>query len=198
VIAHLRGQILSKSPNAVVIDCNGVGYELAISVATYTELRDLGSEARLHVHTHVREDALQLFGFHEVGEKRLFEKLLTISGIGPKLAITVLSGISAERLVGAIRSADHATLTKIPGIGKKTAERVVLELKDKLDDMAGYTPAVDAPPSLGAIAEDVLSALLNLGYPRPIAQKAVESASKEGSVANDFERLFRAAMNTVR
>jgi Holliday junction DNA helicase RuvA len=198
VIAHLRGQILSKSPNAVVIDCNGVGYELAISVATYTELRDLGAEARLHVHTHVREDALQLFGFHEVAEKRLFEKLLTISGIGPKLAITVLSGISAERLVGAIRGGDHATLTKIPGIGKKTAERVVLELKDKLDDMAGYTPASDAPPSLGAIAEDVLSALLNLGYPRPIAQKAVESAQKDPAVANDFERLFRAAMNTVR
>ena len=97
----------------------------------------MGSEARLHVHTHVREDALQLFGFHEVTEKLLFEKLLTISGIGPKLAITVLSGIAAERLVGAIRGGDHATLTKIPGIGKKTAERVVLELKDKLDDMAG-------------------------------------------------------------
>jgi Holliday junction DNA helicase RuvA len=114
------------------------------------------------------------------------------------MAITVLSGISAERLVGAIRGGDHATLTKIPGIGKKTAERVVLELKDKLDDMAGYSPAPDAPPSLGAIAEDVLSALVNLGYPRPIAQKAVESASKDSSVANDFERLFRAAMNTVR
>ena len=126
MIAHLRGQILSKSPNAVVIDCNGVGYELAISVATFSDLGKEGSEAKLHVHTHVREDALSLFGFSEVAEKRLFEKLLTISGIGPKLAITVLSGISAERLVGAIRGGDHATLTKIPGIGKKTAERVVL------------------------------------------------------------------------
>jgi Holliday junction DNA helicase RuvA len=198
VIAHLRGQILTKTPNAVVLDCNGVGYELAISVATYTELGTEGAEARLHVHTHVREDAFQLFGFHEAAEKRLFEKLLTISGIGPKLAITVLSGISAERLVGAIRSGDHATLTKIPGIGKKTAERVVLELKDKLDDMAGYTPATDAKSSLGAVAEDVLSALVNLGYPRPIAQKAVESAAKDATVAGDFERLFRAAMNAVR
>ncbi len=198
MIAHLRGQILSKSPNAVVVECSGVGYELAISVATYTELGNEGAEARLHVHTHVREDALLLFGFAEVAEKRLFEKLLTISGIGPKLAITVLSGISAERLVGAIRGGDHATLTKIPGIGKKTAERVVLELKDKLDDMAGYAPAADAKPSLGAVAEDVLSALVNLGYPRPVAQKAVETATKDATAAGDFERLFRAAMSAVR
>lgn len=198
MIAHLRGQILSKSPNAVVIDCNGVGYELAISVATFTELKGEGSEARLHVYTHVREDALALFGFAELAEKRLFEKLLTISGIGPKLAITVLSGISAERLVGAIRAGDHATLTKIPGIGKKTAERVVLELKDKLDDMTGFVPAAAAAPSLGAVADDVLSALVNLGYARPAAQKAVESAAKDAAVAGDFEKLFRAAMGAVR
>jgi len=199
VIAHIRGQILSKSPNTVVVDCHGVGYELAISITTYTELGDLGSEAKLHVHTHVREDALALFGFAEIAEKRLFEKLLTISGIGPKLAITVLSGISAERLVGAIRAGDHATLTKIPGIGKKTAERVVLELKDKLEDMVGMVPgsaSITAP--LGAIEEDVLSALINLGYPRPAAQKAVETAARDASVSGDFEKLFRAAMNVVR
>ena len=182
----------------MVLECGGVGYELAISVATYTELAETGSEARLHVHTHVREDALLLFGFAELAEKRLFEKLLTISGIGPKLAITVLSGISAERLVGAIRGGDHATLTKIPGIGKKTAERVVLELKDKLDDMAGYTPAADAPVSLGAVADDVLSALVNLGYPRPMALKAVQSAAKDAAAAADFELLFRASMGAVR
>lgn len=200
MIAHLRGQILTKTPNAVLIDCNGVGYELAISVATYTELGEPGTEARIHVHTHVREDALQLFGFAQLPEKRLFERLLTISGIGPKLAITVLSGISAERLVGAIRSADHATLTKIPGIGKKTAERVVLELKDKLDDMAGFTTTEGTPTpiSLGTVAEDVLSALINLGYPRPIAQKAVETASKDPAARIDFERLFRASMAAVR
>jgi len=198
VIAHLRGQILSKSPNAVVIDCNGVGYELAISVATFSDLGKEGSEAKLHVHTHVREDALSLFGFSEFAEKRLFEKLLTISGIGPKLAITVLSGISAERLVGAIRGGDHATLTKIPGIGKKTAERVVLELKDKLDDMVGFVAESGAPPSLGGIADDVLSALVNLGFPRPAAQKAVETAAKDTSMAGDFETLFRSAMANVR
>ncbi len=200
MIAHIRGQILSKAPNAVVLDCGGVGYELAISVATYTELRDIGAEDRLHVHTHVREDALQLFGFAEPAEKRLFEKLLTISGIGPKLAITVLSGISAERLVGAIRGGDHATLTKIPGIGKKTAERVVLELKDKLDDMAGVamTSAGEVVVSLGVVADDVLSALVNLGYPRAAAQKAVETAAKDKEVSGDFERLFRAAMGAVR
>ena len=198
MIAHLRGLLLSKSPNAVVIDCNGVGYELAISIATFTELGAEGSEAKLHVHTHVREDALALFGFAELTEKRLFEKLLTISGIGPKLAITVLSGISSERLVGAIRAGDHATLTKIPGIGKKTAERVVLELKDKLDNMVGSTPETGAKPSLGAVADDVLSALVNLGYPRPVAQKAVETAAKDAAVASDFEQLFRAAMSAVR
>jgi len=176
-----------------------VGYELWISVTTFTELGEVGAEVRLHVHTHVREDALQLFGFHEVTEKLLFEKLLTISGIGPKLAITVLSGIAADRLVAAIRGGDHGTLTKIPGIGKKTAERVVLELKDKLEGLAGTAPAsASATPSLGATAEDVLSALVNLGYPRPIAQKAVESAAKDPAVSGDFEKLFRAAMAAVR
>ena len=199
MIAHIRGKLLYKIPNYVVIDCAGIGYELNISVSTYTELRDVGAEAVLHVHTHVREDALQLYGFYEVTEKLLFEKLLTISGIGPKLAITVLSGISADRLVGAIRGGDHATLTKIPGIGKKTAERVVLELKDKLDGLAATgTPGVDAPVSLGAVADDVLSALVNLGYPRVAAQKAVESAAKDASVSGDFERLFRASMSAVR
>ncbi len=198
MIAHLRGLILSKSPSSVVLDCNGVGYELAISVTTFTDLANEGAEAKLHVHTHVREDALALFGFSELTEKRLFEKLLTISGIGPKLALTVLSGISAERLVGTIRAADHATLTKIPGIGKKTAERVVLELKDKLDDMTGVAPQHAAAPSLGAVADDVLSALVNLGYPRPVAQKAVEAAAKDGAVAGEFEKLFRASMSAVR
>jgi Holliday junction DNA helicase RuvA len=197
VIAHLRGRVLTKTPNAVIVDCGGVGYDVAISVATFAALPADGADCALHIHTHVREDALLLFGFAEPAEKRLFEKLLTISGIGPKLAITVLSGISAERLVGAIRAADHATLTKIPGIGKKTAERVVLELKDKLDDMAGIAPA-NATPSLGGTADDVLSALVNLGYPRPVAQKAVETAAKDTSISGDFEALFRAAMASVK
>ncbi|HTH54004.1 MAG TPA: Holliday junction branch migration protein RuvA [Edaphobacter sp.] len=198
MIAHLHGRLLSKSPNQAIIDCSGVGYDVAISVATFSELPAEGADARLFIHTHVREDQIALFGFADTQEKKLFEKLLTISGIGPKLAITVLSGISSDRLVAAIRGADHATLTKIPGIGKKTAERVVLELKDKLDDMA-LPAAASSGPHHGPIGDDALSALVNLGYPRPIAQKAIETAiEKNSTAAEDFETLFRAAMAAIR
>jgi holliday junction DNA helicase RuvA len=198
MIAHLRGRLLSKAPNQVIVDCNGVGYDVAISVSTFSELPNEGAEAALHIHTHVREDQIALFGFAEMQEKRLFERLLTISGIGPKLAITVLSGISPERLVTAIRGSDHATLTKIPGIGKKTAERVVLELKDKLEDMA-VPVAAGAGGHYTPVGEDALSALVNLGYPRPVAQKAIETAiEKSPDAAGDFETLFRAAMAAIR
>jgi holliday junction DNA helicase RuvA len=198
MIVHLRGRLLSKSPNEAVVECAGVGYGATISVATFTSFPAEGAETSLHIYTHVREDQLALFGFADTQEKRLFEKLLTISGIGPKLAITVLSGIAADRLVTAIRSGDHATLTRIPGIGKKTAERVVLELKDKLDDMA--VPVADASGvHHGPAGDDVLSALVNLGYPRPIAQKAIETAvGKDAAAAQDFETLFRAAMAAIR
>ena len=195
MIAHLRGRVLFKQPNQVVLDVAGVGYDVAISVTTFTALPAEGTEAALFIHTHVREEAIALFGFHEPAEKRLFEKLLAVSGIGPKLAITVLSGLPSERLVAAIRGQDHATLTRIPGIGKKTAERVVLELKDKLDDMAS-APVIAAA---GPAGEDVLSALVNLGYARPIAQKAVEKAvERDAEAAKSFEKLFRAALATVR
>lgn len=201
MIAFLRGRLLSKSPNQAIVECGGVGYDTTISVATFTSLPPEGAEARLHIYTHVREDQIALFAFAEPQEKRIFEKLLTISGIGPKLAITVLSGIDTDRLVTAIRGGDHATLTRIPGIGKKTAERVVLELKDKLDDMA-VAPA--AASSMGTAADDVLSALMNLGYARPVAQKAVEAAWKQarengaGAKGTSFEQLFRAAMDAIR
>jgi Holliday junction DNA helicase RuvA len=199
MIAHLRGRLLAKSPNQAIVDCNGVGYDVIISVATFSELPAEGAEAQLFIHTHVREDQIALFGFADTQEKRLFERLLTISGIGPKLAITVLSGISSERLVTAIRGGDHATLTKIPGIGKKTAERVVLELKDKLDDLAVPTLESSTGPHHGPIGDDALSALVNLGYPRPIAQKAIETAiQKSPAAAEDFETLFRAAMAAIR
>jgi Holliday junction DNA helicase RuvA len=197
MIAFLRGRLFSKSPNQAIVECAGVGYDATISVTTFTALPPEGAEARLYIYTHVREDALALFGFAEPQEKRLFEKLLTISGIGPKLAITVLSGIDAGRLVTAIRAGDHATLTRVPGIGKKTAERVVLELRDKLDDMA----AASAPATAhyGPAGDDALSALVNLGYARPIAQKAIESAiAKNPTTADDFESLFRAAMAAIR
>ena len=198
MIAHLRGRLFSKTPNQAILDCGGVGYDITISVATFSALPAEGAEASLHIHTHVREDQLALFGFAERDEKRLFEKLLTISGIGPKLAITVLSGISSDRLVAAIRSGDHGTLTRIPGIGKKTAERVVLELKDKLEEFALPTSQASARPS-GAATEDVLSALTNLGYQKPAAEKAMEAAlKKEPNIADDFEQLFRATLAAIR
>jgi Holliday junction DNA helicase RuvA len=197
MIAHLRGLLLIKSPNRAIVECAGVGYEVAISVATFSALPSEGSEARLHIFTRVAEDALALYGFAELAEKRLFEKLLTISGIGPKLAITVLSGIDASRLVTAIRNSDHASLVRIPGIGKKTAERVVLELKDKLDDLA--TEPVRTSPTYGAAGDDALSALVNLGYARPIAQKAIETAiQRDPETKASFETLFRAAMANIR
>jgi Holliday junction DNA helicase RuvA len=197
MIAFLRGRLLSKTPNRAIVECGGVGYDATISVATFTSLPPEGAEARLHIYTHVREDQIALFGFAEPDEKRLFERLLTISGIGPKLAITVLSGIDASRLVTAIRGGDHATLTRIPGIGKKTAERVVLELKDKLDDMAVAPSA--AASSMGPAGDDALSALVNLGYARPVAQRAIEAAiAKQPEAAQDFEVLFRAAMAAIR
>ena len=197
MIAFLRGRLLSKSPNRAIVECGGVGYDATISVATFTTLPPEGAEARLHIYTHVREDQIALFGFAEPEEKRLFEKLLTITGIGPKLAITVLSGIDAARLVTAIRGSDHATLTRIPGIGKKTAERVVLELKDKLEDMATSPAATSS--SMGPAGDDALSALVNLGYARPVAQRAIETAiAKQPDAAEDFEVLFRAAMAAIR
>jgi Holliday junction DNA helicase RuvA len=198
MIASLRGVLLAKTPNQALIECAGVGYDVAISVATFSALPREGEEARLHIFTKVAEDQLALFGFAELDEKRLFERLIAVSGIGPKLAITVLSGIASERLVTAIRGGDHASLVKIPGIGKKTAERIVLELKDKLDDLQGFA-ATPARPRLGAVAEDALSALINLGYVRPIAQKAIEAAIEKTPAAKDsFESLFRAAMSNIR
>jgi holliday junction DNA helicase RuvA len=193
MIAHLRGRLLSKQPNQAVIEAGGVGYELTISIPTFTELTNVGGEVALHVHTHVREDALALFGFLRAEEKKLFEKLIGVSGIGPKLAITILSGMSTEFMVAAIRGNDVAQLTKIPGIGKKTAERMVLELRDKLDAF-GTAPA---PTKTTPVEEDVLSALVNLGYQRASAEKAVSKATESGDV-KPFERLFREAMALLR
>ena len=193
MIAHLRGRLFSKQPNQAIVECGGIGYDVTISVPTFSALPAEGAEVSLVIYTHVREDQISLFGFSEAIEKKLFEKLIAVSGIGPKLAITVLSGLPAEKLVGAIRGGDHATLTRIPGIGKKTAERVVLELKDKLDEM-GAGPAA----SVGAIGDDVLSAMVNLGYPRATAQKAIEAAMEKSDGSGDFEQLFRAAIAAIR
>jgi Holliday junction DNA helicase RuvA len=196
MIAHLRGRLLSKQPQQAIVEAAGVGYDVAISVSTYTSLPTEGAEVALHIHTQVREDTLALYGFLDRNEKRIFERLITVSGVGPKLAITIQSGLPSDRLVAALRAQDHATLTRIPGVGKKLAERLVVELKDKLEDMAVAPPAVAAA---GPAAEDVLSALVNLGYQRPSAQKAIEAAvAKDKSVGEHFDALFRAALVAIR
>lgn len=188
MIAHLRGRLISKHPNQAIIEAAGVGYDVTISVPTFSELSNVGADVALHVHTHVREDAIALFGFLHPEEKQLFEKLLSVSGIGPKLAITILSGMPAAAMVSAITGNDVSRLTKIPGIGKKTAERMVLELRDKLKDF-GLEPS--APPT-SAVEEDVLSALTNLGYQRPLAERAVATVAKNG--ATEFDVMFRDAL----
>lgn len=196
MIAHLRGRLFAKNPGHAIVEAAGVGYEVIISIPTFTALPAEGAEVSLHIHTQVREDILALYGFLDLKEKRLFERLITVTGVGPKLAVTILSGLSPERTVNAIRAQDHATLTHIPGVGKKLAERLVVELKDKLEDMAVAPVALT---SAGPAAEDVLSALTNLGYQRPAAQKAIESAvEKDKSLGQDFDALFRAALKVIR
>ncbi len=187
MIAHLRGRLIAKHPNQAIVEIGGVGYDVTITVPTFSDLPATGSEVALHIHTHVREDAIALFGFLRREEKQLFEKLISVSGIGPKLAITILSGMNAADMVGAIRGNDIAKLTRIPGIGRKTAERMVLELRDKLEDF-GATPAVSAA---SPIEEDVLSALMNLGYQRSAAERALASV-RNGR--DNFDVLFREAL----
>jgi holliday junction DNA helicase RuvA len=191
MIAYLRGRLLAKHPNQAILETGGVGYDIAISVPTFSGLPQLGSELALHIHTHVREDQIALYGFLTPSEKQLFEKLITVSGIGPKLAITILSGMPAEEMTGAIRTADVARLTRIPGIGKKTAERMVLELRDKLP--VETSRETTAPAAGTATEEDVLSALLNLGYPRVAVEKAMTSLARNGS----FETMFRDALSLL-
>lgn len=191
MIAHLRGKLLAKHPNQAIVETAGVGYDVTISVPTFSDLPATGADVALYIHTHVREDVIALYGFLRSSEKQLFEKLITVSGIGPKLAITILSGMAADEMVGAIRSNNLAQLTRIPGIGKKTAERMVLELRDKLPEASPI--AATAVPALSATEEDVLSALLNLGYQRAAAEKALAVAAKNGKGAS-FDAIFREAL----
>jgi len=196
MIAHLRGKLIHKQPGQAIVEAAGVGYDVTISVPTFTSLPSVGAETSLHIHTQVSEDQIALFGFLESEEKRLFERLITVSGVGPKLAIKMLSGISSDRTVQAIRAQDHAQLTRIPGVGKKLAERLVVELKDKLDDFA----VAPAPTSAqGPAVDDVLSALVNLGYQRSAGEKAIEQAiAKDKALAADFDGLFRSALKLIR
>jgi holliday junction DNA helicase RuvA len=197
MIAYLRGTILDKQPNLIIVDVQGVGYEVHVPLSTYYEVGDTGTEIALRIHTHVREDALHLYGFLTPLEQQLFERLIGISGIGPKLAVAVLSGIEPGELVGAIQRGDVARLTGIPGIGRKTAERIVLELKDRLARIT--VPDVDHAASVSPgdrVRDDVLSALQNLGYHRPLAEKAVNSTLPSIS-APSFEHALKAALREL-
>jgi Holliday junction DNA helicase RuvA len=198
VIAFLRGRILDKQPNRIVVDVNGVGYDVSVPLSTFYGLADIGGEIALRVHTHVREDALALFGFATRLEQDLFERLIGVSGIGPKVGLAVLSGIEPMDLIRAIERGDLARLTAIPGVGKKTSERIVLELKDRLPRVevaaAGEAPAAVEQPLL--LRDDLLSALINLGYHRPLAEKAVEAAIKR-TPDGDFERTLKQALREL-
>jgi holliday junction DNA helicase RuvA len=197
VIAFLRGRILEKHPNRVVVDVAGVGYDVAVPLSTFYGLADAGAEVALRVHTHVREDTIALFGFATVLEQQLFERLLGISGIGPKVALAVLSGMEPPDLVRAIEQGDVARLTTIPGVGKKTSERIVLEMKDRVPrpEPSAVASAADAAPA--SLRDDLVSALVNLGYHRPLAEKSVDAALKALGPREGFERTLKQALREL-
>ncbi len=194
MIGHLRGQLLRKQPQDLLVDVGGVGYRVSIPLSTYYRLGEPGSPVTLHVHTHVREDALALYGFLTQTEQTLFERLMAVSGVGPKLALAILSGIETDELVGALAAGDLARLTRIPGVGKKTAERLVLELKDRVKDLA--SPAAPAAAPASALREDVASALANLGYARADAERALDRSLKAHPEAR-FEELLRETLRLL-
>lgn len=204
MIAQLTGKLLQKHPTAVVIDVQGVGYEVTIPLSTYYEIGEVGSTVSLLTYTYVREDALQLYGFRTARERDLFLRLISVSGVGPKLAITILSGLSVDQLIPAIRTNDVARLMAIPGVGKKTAERLIVELRDKLvilsneEAEAAYRQMTAVEAADEEVKRDVISALMNLGYPRPLAERAVTAAlesetdhSTEWILKQALKRLFR-------
>ncbi len=196
MIAHLRGTILEKQPNRVVVDVGGVGYDVAVPLSTFYGLGETGAGVALRVHTHVREDAITLFGFATALERDLFERLIGISGIGPKVGLAVLSGIEPAELIGAIEHGDLARLTAIPGVGKKTSERIVLELKDRLPK-AHVVAAVAGTEDVPVLRDDLLSALMNLGYHRPLAEKGVDAALKAVGRDAGFERTLKQALREL-
>jgi Holliday junction DNA helicase RuvA len=196
VIAHLRGRILQKRPNRIVVDVQGVGYDVQVPLSTFYQLGEPPAEVALRVHTHVREETLALFGFATELELQIFERLISINGIGPKLAIGVLSGIEPADLVQAVRNADIGRLTAIPGIGKKTAECIGLELKDRLPVVAEGTSAAPLDVSEDRVRGDVLSALMNLGYHRPLAEKALDRVIKDEPSAA-FEQMLKQALREL-
>ena len=199
MIGYLKGRLFRKKPNSIILDINGVGYEISIPLSTFYELPEEGKEVSLNVHTHVREDAISLFGFHTQREKDLFLKLISISGIGPKLAVVILSGAQVEELAAAISEGNLARLTAIPGVGRKTAERMVLELRNQITPflLPDQVEAAKEVNVFGAIEEDVLSALVNLGYPRPAAEKALKAALRSEQCERTFEDIIRNTLQSL-
>ncbi len=195
MIGLLRGRLLEKRPNQVILDVGGVGYLVAIPLSTFAAMGELHAEVTLLIHTHVREDALSLYGFLSQREKHFFELLLGASGVGPSLALKILSGMNVDELVPAIRTGDLAKLTKIPGVGRKTAERMVVELKDKLEAVT-IEAEKPAPASPAGVEADVKSALINLGYDDRSADAAVAEGKREAGTSN-FEKLLRSALGTL-
>ncbi len=201
MIGFLSGKILEKEANTVIVDVGGVGYEVTIPLSTFYELGDIGSDISLRIFTHVREDALHLFGFKTARERELYLKLISVQGIGAKSGITMLSGMSADEIVTAIRTNNLVRLTSIPGVGKKTAERMVIELRDKIGELsasatAGASSAVGSDGNPDSIFDDALSALVNLGYQRNSAEKALQDAAKDGSEMN-VQKLLRGALQKL-
>ncbi len=203
MIAHLSGTLLAKHATSVIVDVGGVGYEVTIPVTTFYDLGEAGEAVRLQIYTHVREEALQLFGFRTLRERELFTLLISVSGIGPKSAVAMLSGMSADEIVTAIRTNNYARLTSIPGVGRKTAERLVIELRDKMAALSG--PALEeqiaaggaaAAQSEDALREDTLAALLQLGFPKPAAEKAITGAMQEGGDLS-VETLLRRSLRQL-
>ena len=204
MIAHLSGTLLAKHATSVIVDVGGVGYEVTIPVTTFYDLGEPPSAAvQLHIYTHVREDALQLFGFRTTRERELFTLLISVSGIGPKSAVAMLSGMSADEIVTAIRQSNYARITSIPGVGRKTAERLVIELRDKMAALSGPAPeeqaaagATGAAPTEDALREDTLAALLQLGFPKPAAEKAITNSIQEGGDLS-VETLLRRSLRQL-
>jgi Holliday junction DNA helicase RuvA len=199
MIGQLRGQLLAKKPNHILVDVQGVGYDIHIPLTSFYELPGEGNEVILKIHTHVREDALSLFGFITQREKDLFLKLLSISGIGPKLAITILSGARVEELAQAIADGDLPRLVSIPGVGRKTAERLVLELKGQITQflLPEQAPAAHGSGKADGLQEDILSALINLGYQKTGAEKALSTVLRDDECERTFEELLKATLRRL-
>ena len=198
MIAQLRGRLTVKEPHRIVVDVNGVGYLVFVPFSTFYRLPEVGAEVVLHTHTHVREDVLQLFGFHTVEERGAFELLQGVSGIGPRLATNILSGISVDELVPALSEGNVTRLRAVPGVGKKLAERLALELRDKIATLRREATTAPAGPALlDRTADDVVSALVNLGCNRKEAVKAAEAAREELGLGAEFEQLIKAALRNL-